>query len=699
MADMDVYLSVFIEEAKENVQILNDALLVLETDSKNKEKINEIFRVMHTLKGMAGTLGFDEFAKLCHVMENTLVEIRTEKIEVDDTIMNLLFRGLDALTEALEDISSGGNGLTKEVEKLTVDFDNILKSGKASSGKKKIKIESVKEEDIEEKASEDIFQGKENLELTLDISDAIKDTLKKVKKEAEKKKLNFYFVKIVLDEGVQLKLARAYMIVHKFEEIGCELVYADPSVEDLEEERFDREMFFGTVGSADSEDIYNNINSISEIDSIEIQTYEELLKPKKQKLESFENSEEENQEYDLDFKNDKKEEENFTDEKKKIKTSQSIRVDINKLDSLMNLMAELVISRSRILETLKKYTIKEVDESLSQLSRITLDLQNVVMKVRMVPISFVFNRFPRLVRDISKDLGKDINFIMEGEETELDRTVVDEIGDPLVHLIRNAADHGIESSEKRISKGKNKIGTIKLSARHEGNSIIIQIEDDGGGLDRNAILKKAIERRLIEPSSAQIMDNDEVYNLIFMPGFSTVQNPTELSGRGVGMDVVKSTVEKLKGNVTVESEKGKGTKVIIRLPLTLAIIEALLVTVKDQVFAIPIANIDTTQKLNYGELKEVQDREVFLLRGEVIPIVRLKQLFNLESEKENIQENIVIIKVGNKKYGIIVEKLLGQEDIVIKSLGRLLTDVNEFSGGAILGDGRIALILDVSALV
>jgi two-component system chemotaxis sensor kinase CheA len=362
-------------------------------------------------------------------------------------------------------------------------------------------------------------------------------------------------------------------------------------------------------------------------------------------------------------------------------------------------MAELVISRSRILETLKKYNIKEVDESLSQLSRITLDLQNIVMKVRMVPVSFVFNRFPRLVRDISKDLKKEINLIIEGEDTELDRTVADEIGDPLIHLIRNSLDHGIESPQKRISRGKSKTGTIKLSARHEGNGVIIEIEDDGNGLDREQIINKAISRGIVDQQKAQSFSDEEVFNLVFESGFSTKEQATELSGRGVGMDVVKSTVESLNGTVSIESEKGKGTKVTIRLPLTLAIIEALLITVNKQVYAIPIANIDTTQKISDGELKEVQDREVFMLRGEVIPTVRLREIFGYERKQNNEQENIVIIKVGNKKFGVIVDKLLGQDDIVIKSLGSLLTDVKEFSGGAILGDGSIALILDVASLI
>lgn len=679
MNDMDVYLSVFLEEARENVQNLNDSLLNLENDKENLEILNEIFRIMHTLKGMAGTLGFDELAKMCHSMENSLDNIRNKKIKIDEDILDLLFQGLDALDDSLNDIQNGGKGHTDSVEKTNKKFELLLKEGKISKSYPSSSF-TDKEKTVEK--SENKIENLSENEFHIDIDQQTRDTMKKVYEKAREDNLNFYFIKVILKEGVQLKLARAFMIFHKFEELKSEIVYSNPSSDEIEEEKFDRELVFGVISNQTKDKIISAIKSVSEVEYVSIEEYKENLFEK----ESIQEEKEENIDIDKSAK-------------KKIKMTQSIRVDIKKLDELMNLMAELVISRSRILETLKKYNIKEVDESLSQLSRITLDLQNIVMKVRMVPVSFVFNRYPRLVRDISKELKKEINLIIEGEDTELDRTVADEIGDPLIHLIRNSLDHGIESPEKRISMGKSKVGTIKLSARHEGNGVIIEIEDDGKGLDREQIIKKAISKGFLDQQRSQSISDEEVFNLIFEAGFSTKEQATELSGRGVGMDVVKSTVEGLNGTVSIESEKGKGTKVTIRLPLTLAIIEALLITVNNQVYAIPIANIDTTQKINDGELKEVQDREVFMLRGEVIPIVRLREIFGYESKQNDEQENIVIIKVGNKKYGVIVDKLLGQDDIVIKSLGSLLTDVKEFSGGAILGDGSIALILDVASLI
>ena len=696
MGEMDVYLSVFLDEARENLQNLNDALLGLESDMKNLEKVNEIFRIMHTLKGMAGTLGFDGLAKLCHTMENTFDKIRNHQMAVNEDIIDLLFKGLDTLGESLDDIASGGNGDTHAVKTLKDGFESILKGQKSEQKAEPLKETPVKEEPVQEKTVSTVDSA-------FFIEDSTKTILKNVYDKAKERGLNFYFIKATLSEGVQLKLARAFMIQHKFDEMGCEVVYSDPSTEDIESEKFDRELVFGIVASVDPKFLAENLKSISEVEKIQIDDFFTSVNKKAVGTANVDGAASdksiESQNAEPSEESEHKDDNPTQPAKKKLKLSQSIRVDINKLDELMNLMAELVIARSRIAETLKKFSIKEVDESLSQLSRITLDLQNVVMKVRMVPVSFVFNRFPRLTRDIAKELGKEINFIMQGEETELDRTVVDEIGDPLIHLLRNSLDHGIESPEERIAKGKPKIGTIRLSARHEGNGVIIEVEDDGKGMDKEKILKKALERGLVDQTTASSMKDEEILALSFLPGLSTKDKATELSGRGVGMDVVKSTVESLKGTVTLESEKGRGTIVRIRMPLTLAIIEALLVTVKDYVYAIPIANIDTTQKIADGEIKVVQDREVFMLRGEVIPVIRLRELFGYSRNENLKQENIVIIKVGNKKYGVIVDRLLGQDDIVIKSLGSMLSDVKEFSGGAILGDGRIALILDVSSLM
>ncbi len=666
---MDVYLTVFLEEAKENIQQLNDLLLELEKDKDNQEIINSIFRIIHTLKGMAGTMEFDILAQFSHKLESILDLLRNNKIELNHDMMNLLFKCADVIEKSLNDIASGGKGEIPDIKRLEEDLDNYLADFKT---KKSDKMVAKKQSTSQNGDIKDYY---------LNISEDTMNVLKHVYQKAQEKGLNFYFLKVLLMENVQLKQARAYSIYHRLEELDCEIVYTYPSVEEIEKENFDRELVFGIITSKSVREIAEAVNKIAEVQSVYVDEFS---------INSME---------EAVLEKEKRQNENQENNEKEVKLLKTIRVDINKLDELMNLMAELVIARSRIVETLSKYNLKEVDESLSQLSRITLDLQNIVMKLRMVPVSFVFNRFPRLVRDLSQELGKKVNFIIRGEDTELDRTVADEIGDPLVHLIRNSLDHGIEKPHERISKGKPEVGTLILSARHEGNGVIIEVEDDGKGMNKEEILRKAVERGLVSASETSKLSDEEIFNLVFLPGFSTKTVSTEVSGRGIGMDVVKATVENLKGTVSLETKKDRGTKITIRLPLTLAIIEALLVTVNDDVYAIPIANIDTTQRLEDGELKIVEDREVFLLRGEIIPVVRLRDLFGYGRSQVSSKENIVIVRIGNKKYGVVVDKLLGQDDIVIKSLGSLLSDVKEFSGGAILGDGRIALILDAASLM
>ncbi len=700
-SEFDQYLSTFIDETKEYMSTLNEQMLLLENEPDNMEAINEIFRTIHTLKGMSGTMGFSNMAKLSHRMENIFDLIRTEKVQVTHENSDLLFAGVDLLEKMTDAISTGGSDESVDISQVLSQYERIL-SGEVLE-KKDTSKSQTKAEETKEMIMEEASVGSDS---PIDIPNEVMAVLREGKGEGYKP----YYAKIRLEEGTLLKSARMYMVFHKLEELNSEVLFSKPDVEKIEDEVFDREVEIIFLSKLTESKLVKAISSISEIENVKIfiLTVKNESGGKIMNQNEFEeptNGKMENQKQNIPVMNNdefNQEDENTSTRKPQTassKLTRTIRVDTEKLDTLMNLMAELVIARSRINETLKKYEIKQVDESLAQLSRNTSDLQNIVMKIRMVPISYVFNRFPRMVRDLARNNNKEIQLIISGQETEVDRTVVEEIGDPLVHLLRNAVDHGVESTEERYKQGKPSTGIVRLDAKHEGNNVVIDVQDDGKGLDREKIIAKAVERGLIDEMSAAALSDEEVFSFIFMPGFSTKEEVTDLSGRGVGMDVVKTSIENLNGSISIESEKGKGTKVTIRLPLTLAIIQALLVKVSNLVYAIPIASIDSTLNLPTSEIQIVQSREVVVIRGEIIPIVWLKEVFQLsiDEDKENI--HVVIVKVGNKKFGLVVDGLLGQDDIVIKSLGKLLKDVNEFSGAAILGDGSISLILEIANIV
>ncbi|MBQ9486940.1 MAG: chemotaxis protein CheA, partial [Selenomonadaceae bacterium] len=384
---------------------------------------------------------------------------------------------------------------------------------------------------------------------------------------------------------------------------------------------------------------------------------------------------------------------------KKAHASQSVRVDIDKLDTLMNLMGELVVNKVRLEQIGQTHRLSELTETLEQMDRVTTDLQNIVMKVRMVPVSQVFNRFPRMVRDVTKELNKEINLTIEGEETELDRTVIDEIGDPIMHLLRNSLDHGVEMPDDRVAKGKPRVGEVKLIARHEGNNVVIMVTDDGKGIDPDVIRRKAVEKGLFTQDEVERMDDADAVRIIFLPGFSTAEKISDISGRGVGMDVVRSKIESLSGHVDVETHVNEGSVFKIKLPLTLAIIQAMLVKVQEEVYAVPLGSIDSTINIQPEEIKTVQNREVIVLRGEIIPIIRMEQTLFVPHVKDSEELFVVVVHAGESKAGIVVDKLIGQQEIVIKTLGNLFMGLKMFSGATVLGDGRIALILDVATML
>ncbi|CCJ33777.1 chemotaxis protein CheA [Caloramator australicus] len=653
--DMSQYLDIFLEESEENIQRLNEGLLSLEKNPDDKEIINSIFRAAHTLKGMAASMAFERVADLTHKMENVLDKIRNDQLNVNSDIITLLFKCVDKLQEMIENIREKGTE-DAEVEEIIEALKNIEKGKAASITEKKVELE-------------------------IEFNEYDKDIIK----SALEKNYNVLKINVTIYKDSILKSARAFLVYKTLEELG-EIIKSVPSIEDLEQENFENQFYLILITQKSEKDIKSKIEGISEVEKVEVERVK--IKKDDRKEETVEKVEE-NKQKDVVNTSEVKEEDKNTK-----KVSQSVRVDLERLDKFMNLVGELVIHRTRLEQISRDFKSQELHETLEQVGRITTDLQDLVMKVRMLPIEKVFNRFPRMVRDLAQELGKEIEFVMKGEDTELDRTVIDEIGEPLVHLLRNAIDHGIETPEERIKQGKSSKGTVKLVAYQEGNKAVIKVEDDGRGLDVNKIKKKANQLGI----NTDGMSEQDIRNLIFLQGFSTSEKVTDISGRGVGMDVVKTKITSLGGSIEVQSEVGKGTAFIIRLPLTLSIIQALLVKVSEETFAISLGFIDRVIKINLSEIKISNNKEVIIYRNNVIPLIRLSEKLNL-MEVELEEKFCVIVKVGEKTVGLLVDSLLGQQEIVIKPLGKLLQKQKEYVGATILGDGLVTLILDVAALV
>lgn len=657
--DMSQYLDMFLEESYENIQSLNDEILKLEKNPDNKETINTIFRAAHTIKGMSASMGFNDMTELTHKMENVFDKFRNDELKVTSDVINVVFKCIDILTSMLDNIKEGNEEKVDTNEVIQM-LDNIDKLGSNNN----INTESKKEP----AASNPVLKPE-----PVDLNVYDKDIIK----QAKDRNYNVLKVDVEIYKDCKLKSARAFLVYNSLEEIG-EIIKSVPSIEDLEQEKFDFSFAIMIITKKTCDEVKKVIEGISEIQKVEVTQVPDEAKEKNndsviQKVEPEKQKEE---------------------DKSNKKIHQFVRVDIDRLDKLMNMVGELVIHRTRLEQISSNYKLTDLYETLEQVGRITSDLQDLVMKVRMLPIEKVFNRFPRMVRDLSMELHKDIDFIMEGEETELDRTVIDEISEPLVHLIRNAVDHGIESSDERIKNGKNSRGTVKLIAYQEGNNAVIKVEDDGKGLDIEKIRKKA-EASGIDTTG---MSDCDIKNIIFIQGFSTSEKVTDVSGRGVGMDVVKTKISQIGGTVEVESEIGKGSSFIIKLPVTLSIIQALLVKVGTETFAISLSFIDKVVKINTDEIKTTNGKEVFVYRDKLISLIRTANKLSLE-ESNNKAKFVVIINSNGNKSGLIVDKLLGQQEIVIKPVDKIIKDLKQYVGATILGDGLVTLILDPAKLI
>ena len=702
--DVSQYLEIFIDESSEHLQSISDGVMVLEKEPDNQDTINEIFRAAHSLKGMAGTMGYKRMQNLTHDMENVFSEVRNGNISVTSDMCDVLFQCMDALESYVDNIRNNQDEGTEDnediIKALNAFIEGIGGDGKKEAKKEETKAEEAKEEPKQEEAKAAKSDNNQLEGLTL------ADFERSAVNEALEKNISVFNIKVEVEESCVLKAARAFLVFKNLEG-HCEVIKSEPTTQDIEDERFEFEFRLLITTEEEIDSIVSIIKSVSEIkDATPIQVTDKLDEEEEKPEEK---PKEEKKPATKETKPAPKEEKKPA-AKEPAKgggkaVSHTVRVDIEKLDVLMNLVSELIIAKNGLVSASndgENGGIKSANftEQIEYLERVTTNLHESVMKVRMMPIESVISKFPRMVRDLSKKLDKKMELYMSGEETELDRTVIDEIGDPIMHMIRNSADHGLEPTDVRIERGKPEVGTIALNAFQEGNNVVIEVKDDGNGIDTERVKAKAVEKGAITQEQADSMTEKEAIDLLFRPSFSTAEKITDVSGRGVGLDVVKSKIEALGGDVEVKTVYGQGSTFSIRLPLTLAIIQALMVKLGEEKYAISLGSIETIEDIAISEIKYVHAKEVIHLRGSVIPLIRLRELLDVPGEPEESDTIVVVIvRKGDKLAGLVVDSLIGQMEIVIKSLGKYISINKMISGATILGDGSVALIIDANTLV
>ena len=702
--DVGQYLEIFIDESSEHIQTLSDCIMTLEQEPDNKDTINEVFRAAHSLKGMAGTMGFKRMQHLTHDMENVFQEVRSDKIKVDSAMIDLLFKCLDAIDKYVENIKQTSDEGTEDNELIIKELNDFI--ARADGESAEAQAESKEKKEAPAVQSTDGGEKYSSIELTDSEKKAVDSAI------AEGKKI--YGFTVYVQQECLLKAARAFLVFRAVEDFSDIVVYR-PSSQDIEDEKFELDFSFLVSSAEDIEKIKKAAENVSEVDKVicgELTSFrvegeepttpaETVAAPAREETAAAETK-------STAAQPARQPENKAAAPAKKAgagkpATSRTVRVDIEKLDLLMNQVSELIIAKNSLVSissTDGQDNSQNLHDQIEYLERITTNLHESVMKVRMVPIESVTQKYPRMIRDLSRTLNKKMNLVITGEDTELDRTVVDQIGDPLQHLLRNSADHGLESNELRLERGKPEVGTIFLNAYQEGNNVVIKVGDDGNGIDTQAVKAKAIERGLVSAEQAENMSQKEIVNFLFLPSFSMAKKITDISGRGVGLDVVKSGIEQLGGDVEVATELGKGTTFTVRLPLTLAIIQALMVEIRDEKYAIALGSISNIEDISVDDIKYVQAKEVIHLRGSVIPIIRLDKMLDIEPKEEEPDHlTVVIVQKGDSQAGLVVDNLIGQQEIVIKSLGKYINGNKLISGATILGDGEVALILDVNTLM
>lgn len=683
--ELNQYLEMFIEESKEHLQACSDNLLELEKNPNDLAIVNEIFRSAHTLKGMSATMGYEDLADLTHKMENVLDAIRNEKIQVNAEILDVVFESVDHLEEMVMNIADGGDG--KKDVSATVEKLKRIESG-----------EVIQQATTSATAAAEVAASSAVLDNALQLH--YDDFEKTVILQSTEQGFNAFEIAVTLIDSCLLKAARVYMVFDILEKNG-DVVKSSPTVDKLEEEQFDQDFKVALITQTDADELRSKIMKVSEVEKVSITQISNDLFVQSAVVATEEFVESVTEETALVPKAEVKKEEAQKSSSAKHAASKTIRVSIERLDILMNLFEELVIDRGRLQSIASEVNHSELNETVERMSRTMGDLQNIVLTMRMIPIETVFNRFPKMVRTLSRDLNKKINLEVIGAETELDRTVIDEIGDPLVHLIRNSVDHGIESPEIRRANGKPEEGNVTLRAYHSGNYVFIEIEDDGAGINRERVLKKAISKGIVTKESALSMSDKQINELILASGFSTAEVISDISGRGVGLDVVKTTIESLGGNISIESTEGAGSIFSIQLPLTLSIISVMLVEIEQETYAIPLSSIIETSIIKNSDILNAHNQKVIDFRGKVVPLIFLDEIFDVPRTDNNPDEyhSVVIVRKGDKLAGLVVDTFIGQQEIVLKSLGDYLSNIFAISGATILGNGKVALIVDCNALM
>ncbi|TKH43153.1 chemotaxis protein CheA [Paenibacillus terrae] len=697
--DMNQYLNMFIDESNDHLQSLNEKMLQLESSPTDLGIVQVIFRSAHTLKGMAATMGFEDLASLTHQMENVLDLVRNNKLAMQEFIFDTFFKGLDALESMVQNITEGGDGKA-DVSSIVASLQSIVRGDFQKSH-----TDAVTEAVTPKKAADSESEG-----LVLDQFQY------SVLEQSISEGHRVYYIQVTISSESQLKAARAFMVFNTLENSG-EIVKAYPSVQDIEQEKFEQNFSLYYITQKEVGELEKEIAGISEIESVSVvQLDQESLKQMSEvKAGLAETAAVQEAQVAVQQQPAASQPQSSTaasgakpsDGKAQVAKpaapthNRTIRVDIERLDVLMNLFSELLIDRVRLEQLASEASNPALTETVEHMSRVSSDLQNVVLKLRMVPVDTVFNRFPRMVRDLAKSLDKKLDLVITGADTEMDRTVIDEIGDPLVHLLRNSVDHGIESVETRIAAGKPETGTVHLRAFHSGNNVFIEIEDDGSGINREKVLKSAISKGIMTEEQAAAMSDEEAHQVLFAPGFSTAEVISDVSGRGVGLDVVKSKITSLGGNVTIHSVLGKGTNFSVQLPLTLSIIAAMMIQIGSEKYAIPLSSIVETAIVKRTQIRSVHGNKMIAFRESHIPLISLSQLFEVPdfNEDEEEETEVVVIRKGDRLAALSVQDFLGQSEIVLKNLGKYLPNIQGISGATILGDGQVALIIDPNVFI